>query len=247
MIRSGMTRWILAILIAALGAGTASGLQNPLRDRLLRNERAEQATGWYQRADTGAFFLFDRSREAALLRERDAADSEVLVLYPDRAPGGGTAYITDTGREVLRLNALGGATYFPADAPDGVIVEFASPAAGLTPVPRSPGEVRARAEQLAGELARLLDRNISVEYAPAPRAGLGIQFDTLELIDRAVARIPGDRRRLRDLAGISLVLGDRPAALVEGETLVIVIAPDAGYAGRPSSAMIAQVLARMSS
>ena len=247
MIRSGMTRWILAILIAALGAGTASGLQNPLRDRLLRNERAEQATGWYQRADTGAFFLFDRSREAALLRERDAADSEVLVLYPDRAPGGGTAYITDTGREVLRLNALGGATYFPADAPDGVIVEFASPAAGLTPVPRSPGEVRARAEQLAGELARLLDRNISVEYAPAPRAGLGVQFDTLELIDRAVARIPGDRRRLRDLAGISLILGDRPAAFIDENTLIVVIAPDAGYAGRPSSAMIAQVLARMSS
>jgi len=242
-----MTRWILAILIAVLGTGAASGLQNPLRDRLLRNERAEQATGWYQRADTGTFFLFDRSREAALLRERDAADSEVLVLYPDRAPGGGTAYITDTGREVLRLNALGGATYFPADAPDGVIVEFASPAAGLTPVPRSPGEVRARAEQLAGDLARQLDRNISVEYAPAPRAGLGVQFDTLELIDRAVARIPGDRRRLRDLVGISLILGDRPAAFIDENTLIIVIAPDAGYAGRPSSAMIAQVLARMSS
>lgn len=247
MMLTGMTRWILAILIAALCAGTASGLQNPLRDRLLRNERAEQATGWYQRADTGSFFLFDRSREAALLRERDAPDSEVLVLYPDRAPGGGTAYITDTGREVLRLNALGGATYFPADAPDGVIVEFASPAAGLTPVPRSPGEVRARAEQLAGDLARQLDRNISVEYAPAPRAGLGVQFDTLELIDRAVSRMPGDRRRLRDLAGISLILGERPAAFVEDDTLIIVIAPDAGYAGRPSSAMIAQVLARMSS
>lgn len=247
MIRSGMTRWILAILIAALGAGTASALQNPLRDRLLRNERTEQATGWYQRADTGTFFLFDRSREAALLRERDAEIGEVLVLYPDRAPGGGTAYITDTGHEVLRLNALGGATYFPADAPDGVIVEFASPAAGLTPVPRSPGEVRARAEQLAGDLARQLDRNISVEYAPAPRAGLGVQFDALELIDRAVARIPGDRRRLRDLAGISLILGDRPAAFIDENTLIVVIAPDAGYAGRPSSAMIAQVLARMSS
>ena len=75
MMLTGMTRWILAILIAALCAGTASGLQNPLRDRLLRNERAEQATGWYQRADTGSFFLFDRSREAALLRERAEVDS----------------------------------------------------------------------------------------------------------------------------------------------------------------------------
>jgi len=247
MMLIGMIRWITAILIAALAAGAASGMQNPLRDRLLRNERAQESTGWYQRADTGAFFLFDRSGEAALLRERDAPDSEVIVLYPDRAPGGGTAYITDTGRELMRLNALGGATYFPADAPDGVIVEFASPAAGLSPIPRSPGEVRSRAERLASDLARQLDRNISVQYAPAPRAGLGIQFDTLDLIDRAVEQVPGDRRRLRDLTEISLVLGDRPAAFIEESRLVIVIAPDAGHAGRPSSAMIAQVLARMSS
>ena len=239
-----MKHWTIAILIAALCAGAAAG-QNPLRDRLLRNERAQEVTGWYQRADTGEFFLFDRSGEAALLRERDAQDSEVLVLYSDRAPGGGTAYITDTGREMIRLNPLGGATYFPPDAPDGVIVEFASPAAGLTPIPRSPSEVRNRAERLASELARQLDRNISVEYAPAPRAGLGVQFDTLELVDRAVSDIPGDRRRLRDLAGISLILGDQPAAFIEHDTLIIVIAPDAGYAGRPSSTMIARVLSQM--
>lgn len=169
------------------------------------------------------------------------------MLYPDRAPGGGTAYITDTGREVIRLNALGGATYFPEDAPDGVIVEYASPAAGLTPIPRAPGEVRSQAERLAGDLARMLNRNISVEYAPAPRAGLGVQFDTLMQVDRALAQIPGDRRRLRDLAGISLVLGESAGAFIDGDTLIIVIAPEAGYAGRPSSARIAQVLAQMAS
>lgn len=239
---SGMTRFILAILIAAFGADAAAGMQNPLRDRLLRNERPEQITGWYQRADTGEFFLFDRSGGTALLRERDGMDEEVLVLYSDRAPGGGTAYITDTGREVVRLTGLGGATYFPGDAPDGVIVEYASPAGGLVPSPRSPDEVRARAERLASDLAARLDRNISVEYAPAPRAGLGVQFDALHLIDRAFDIAQSDRRRLRDLQQVNIVLGDQPAAYREGSALVVMIAPGLGYAGRPSSAFIARAL-----
>ena len=112
MMLTGMIRWITAILIAALAAGAASGMQNPLRDRLLRNERAQESTGWYQRADTGAFFLFDRSGEAALLRERDAQDSEVLVLYSDRAPGGGTA-----GGGGGRLRNRADPTLRSADAP----------------------------------------------------------------------------------------------------------------------------------
>ena len=90
-----MTRFLVAILSAVLFAGAVSALQpNPLRDRLLRNDRSAELTGWYQRADTGEFFLFDRSGEAALLRERDAQDAEVLVLYPNRAPGGGTGFRT---------------------------------------------------------------------------------------------------------------------------------------------------------
>lgn len=237
-----MTRWILAILIAALAAGAALGMQNPLRDRLLRNERVQQVSGWFQRADTGEFFLFDRSGDAALLRERDAPDSEVLVLYPDRAPGGGTAFITDTGREVIRLTALGGATYFPSSAPDGVIADFASPAGSLAPAPRSPEEVRQRAELLAGEMAAALDRSISVEYAPAPRAGLGVQYDTLHIIAIAFDAVRAERRRLRGVQDVRIELGDAPAAYREDAALVVVIAPALGYAGRPSSALVSAAL-----
>ena len=238
-----MTRFLVAILTAVLFAGAVYALQpNPLRDRLLRNDRSAEMTGWYQRADTGDFFLFDRSGEAALLRERDAVDAEVLVLYPNRAPGGGTAYITDTGREVIRNTGLGGATYFPLDAPNGVIVEFASPSGALTPAPRSPGEVRDRAQDLVGNLAYDLNRNVQVEYSPAPRAGLGVQFDTLAMIERAFAMANGDRRRFRDVEQINIVLGEQPSAYREGNALVVVIAPLLGYAGRPSSTYIAETL-----
>ncbi|WP_203294972.1 DUF4908 domain-containing protein [Maricaulis parjimensis] len=238
-----MTRLLFAILFAALFAGAVGAVQqNPLRDRLLRNDRSAETTGWYQRADTGEFFLFDRSGEAALLRERDAPDAEVLVLYPNRAPGGGTAYITDMGREVIRITGLGGATYFPMDAPDGVIVEFASPSGALTPAPRSPSEVRGRAEQLVSSLARSLDRNLQVEYSPAPRAGLGVQYDTLGMIEMAFERVHGERRYFRDVENINIVLGTQPSAYREGDALVVVIAPELGYAGRPSSVFIAEAL-----
>ena len=163
---SSMIRFLIVILTAALCAGAAIGFQNPLRDRLLRNERAQEVVGWYQRADTGEFFLFDRSNTVALLSERDDPSGEVLVLFANRAPGGGTAYVTDTGREVVRLTGLGGATYFPTDAPNGVIADFASEAGGLAPAPRSTEEVRLRAEDLANELTAELDRSISVGYAP---------------------------------------------------------------------------------
>ncbi|WP_300527125.1 DUF4908 domain-containing protein [Maricaulis sp.] len=238
-----MTRFIFAILAAALLADAAAALQsNPLRDRLLRNERQQESSGWYQRADSGDFFLFDRSQSVALLRERDDPDAEVLVLFANRAPGGGTSFVTDTGREVVRLNPLGGATYFPADAPGGVIADYASPAGGLAPTPRSPAEVRDMAQEVAASFADALNRNIAVEYAPAPRSGLGVQYDTLILIEIALREARSERRRLRRLENINIELGAEPGAVREGEMLRVTIAPEYGYAGRPSSARIARAM-----
>ena len=239
---SSMTRFLIVILTAALCAGAAIGFQNPLRDRLLRNERAEETVGWYQRADTGEFFLFDRSGTVALLRERDDPTREVLVLFANRAPGGGTAYVTDTGREVIRLTGLGGATYFPADAPNGVIADFASEARGLAPAPRSAEEVRLQAEELVNELSADLNRNISVGYAPAPRAGLGVQYDSLQMIALAFRSLRNDRRRLRGIDRVDISIGDQPAAYRRDNSLIVVIAPEYGFAGRSSSAYIARAL-----
>ncbi len=239
---SSMIRFLIVILTAALCAGAAIGFQNPLRDRLLRNERAQEVVGWYQRADTGEFFLFDRSNTVALLSERDDPTGEVLVLFANRAPGGGTAYVTDTGREVVRLTGLGGATYFPTDAPNGVIADFASEAGGLAPAPRSTEEVRLRAEDLANELTAELDRSISVGYAPAPRAGLGVQHDSLHMVALAFRSVRNERRRLRGIDRVEISIGEQPAAYRRGESLVVVIAPEYGFAGRSSSAFIARAL-----
>jgi len=238
----GMTRLLIAILATVLCAGAATGLQNPLRDRLLRHDRTQETIGWYQRADTGAFFLFDRSGTVALLRDRDDEAAEVLVLFGNRAPGGGNSFVTDTGREVIRMTGLGGTTYFPADAPDGVIAEYASPAGSLVPSPRSPDEVRLRAEELVEDIARILNHDVTVEYAPAPRAGLGIQYDTFQVLERAFRLTQSERRSLRDLQQVEVTTGDQPAAYKLGNSLIIVIAPEFGFAGRPSSEFIVQVL-----
>lgn len=197
--------------------------------------------GWFQRADTGEFFQFDRSVTPALLRERDDASAEVFVLFANRAPGGGTAYVTDTGYELIRITGLGGATYFPADAPDGVIAEFASPAGSMAPTPRSSGEVRQQAEILADEFAGTFNRDVAVEYAPAPRAGLGVQHDALVMVTLAIQSV-SDRRRARGIDRISIQIGAQPAAWRADDALIIEIAPEFGYAGRPSSALILQAL-----
>lgn len=251
--RNGMTRFIFAILTAvfvtaAFLADAAAGMQgNPLRDRLLRHDRAQQETGWYQRADTGTFFLFDRSGNVALLRERDDPHAEVLVLFANRAPGGGTSYVTDTGREIIRLTALGGATYFPSDAPDGVIADYASPAGSLAPSPRSPLEVREMAEDVAELFAELTGQNIDLGYSPAPRAGLGVQYDAFVMIARAGEGVRPERRLLRGIERISVVIGDEPGAYRDEDNFVVMIAPDYGYAGRPSSAYITRALTGTSS
>ena len=237
-----MTRWITAILATVIFAGVAWGLQNPLRERLLGPERAQDIVGWFQRVDTGEFFLFDRSGAVALLRERDDENAEVLVLFGNRAPGGGNSFVTDTGREVIRSTALGGTTYFPDDAPDGVIAEYASPAGGLAPAPRSPAEVRARAEILVNDLARLLNRTVMVEYTAAPRAGLGVQYDSFRVIERAFEKARGNRSLLRTIERVNVTTGDQPAAYKLGNSLIVVIAPAYGYAGRPSSDFIAAAL-----
>jgi len=239
---SGMTRLLIAILATALCAGAAAGLQNPLRDRLLRHDRTQETIGWYQRADTGEFFLFDRSGPVAFLQPRNDETAEVLILFGNRAPGGGNSYVTDTGREVIRMTGLGGTTYFPSDAPDGVIAEYASPAGGLAPPPRSPEEVRIRAEDLVEDIARILNHDVTVEYTPAPRAGLGLQFDTFQIVEQAFRGAQSDRRALRDLAQVQITTGDQPAAYKLGNSLIVVIAPEFGYAGRPSSEFIVQVL-----
>jgi hypothetical protein len=239
---TGMTRILFAILAVLFLAGNALAVQNPLRDRLLRNDRSAEAVGWFQRADTGEFFQFDRSGPVAFLRARDDASSEILVLYSDRAPNGGTAFVTDMGREVVRLTSLGGVTYFPLDRPDGVIADFASPAGGIAPAPRSPEEVRARAESLAQNLSNMLDRNMAVEYAPAPRAGLGLQFDSLNTIEIAFAKVRDQRRRYRGLNRVQLATGQETAAYVQGDALVVIIVPQWGYAGRSSSDFIGEAI-----
>ena len=81
-----------------------------------------------------------------------------------------------------------------------------------------------------------------MEYAPAPRAGLGVQYDTLNIIGFAFDDVRSERRRLRGVEHVRIELGEAPAAYRQEATLVVVIAPDLGYAGRPSSAFVGQVL-----
>ena len=102
--------------------------------------------------------------------------------------------------------------------------------------------MRDRAEDLAGTLADLFSASLDLEYEPAPRAGLGVQYDTFNVIEQAVRQLRSDRRRLPELTLLRIVIGSEPGARWDDDEFVVSIAPEFGYAGRPSSELIANAL-----
>ena len=99
-----------------------------------------------------------------------------------------------------------------------------------------------RAEELANELTGDLNRAITVGYSPAPRAGLGVQHDSLHMIALAFRSLRSERRRLRGIERVEISIGEQPAAYRRDSSLVVVIAPEFGFAGRSSSAFITRAL-----
>ena len=241
-----MKRWISIIALAVAGfsllAVTVSvNADNPLR-RQLSAERSEASTvSRFERTDGGGGFVLDRTGSAILFLPDD--DDEVLVLEPRRLPGGGNSLVTDWDLEILRISSLGGVTFYAEDAPQGVIADRWEPARALRPQRRTIDDVIALAEHTAVTLQEKFARPIQVDYGATPRDGLGVVGDALEVILSGVVKAKErSAASLTDLERVRIVSSGGPDASFDGQLLEVRIDPLAGYAGRPSSERIAQVL-----
>lgn len=239
-------RLLHALLVIAAGfvtvAATASEQSNAIRDRL-GNRRSEVASvSRFERADGEGGFVLDRAGEGILFRWTDS--QEVMVLSARRAAGGETSLITDWGHEILRVNARGGATLYPPDVPSGVIADAWEPAGPLRMSNRTVDEVSDRIRWAASALREELGHGVQVDYGAAPRDGLAVMF---EAIDLAVTGVRKARQRDDTAASrlvlIRFVVGDSADVRYSGTELIIEIDPDAGFAGRPSSERVAHILA----
>ncbi|HCY55563.1 MAG TPA: hypothetical protein DF715_08565 [Oceanicaulis sp.] len=240
-----MSRGIIALMLAAAGAwavlaSDGLGQQNPFSRLTGREQPVEASAVWYERADRRGRLVLDRSSVPALLWQEGSA--EVLAVYANRASGGGEVLLTDTDRAILRLSNLGGATFFPPDAPDGVIVELIGPAHTLVAPPVSASELQRAARDLADAATRINRNQVMVEVPSLGPSDNAYLADTLRLAQLGIDR--ANRRALRDLQSIRVQTGARPDAVYSGGTLEITIAAGRGYAGRPSSEFIRRALDR---
>lgn len=191
----------------------------------------------YQTPDGAVRFVFDRTgRSAALLRFE--GDDEVHVLLPEMGSRGDEIYRNEDSSIMLRVTSQGGVIVYTRANSTGAPVSEVSRAAPITP--------RAMAAQQLTERVRLLQiRAARAVGAPVqfmvptnmtpPIAGLVV--DAAERVAEGLAAAP-----MTNVRRVVITLGARPAAGMRGNTLFVQVAPQMGYAGRPSSFAIRNVV-----
>lgn len=223
-----------ALTVSAVGAGQAAAQSqpSPLMQGLMRNDvRAAQ----YATPDGAVRFVFDRSGGRAALVQFEG-DPEVHVLRPVAGTRGDEIYRTEDGGVMLRVSVHGGITVYTRGNRMGAPVSEVASATPLAPPQAAPQLYQSRLRQVQLAMARTAGRPIALE--PRTVGGYeGIFLDAAERVAAGVAAVPeaGIRR-------VIIAAGPRPGAAVQGDTLLVVIAPQMGYAGRPSSSAIRAVL-----
>lgn len=239
-------RLLRALLVIAAGfstvAATANEQSNAIRDRLGNRRSEVAAVSRFERADGEGGFVLDRAGSGILFRWNDS--SEVMVLSARRAAGGETSLVTDWGHELLRVNTYGGATLYPPDVPSGVIADAWEPAGPLRMGNRTVEEVTDRIRWAASALREELGHGVQVDYGAAPRDGLAVMFEAIDLTVTGIrkARLR-DERAANGLVLVRFVVGDAADVRYSGTELIVEIDPDGGFAGRPSSERIAHIVA----
>ncbi|MEJ0059882.1 MAG: DUF4908 domain-containing protein [Terricaulis sp.] len=191
----------------------------------------------YSTPDGAVRFVFDRSGgRVALLRFE--GDPEVHVLRPVAAQGGDEIYRTEDGGLMLRVTRHGGMTVYTRAHRTGAAVSEEARVAPLTPEAVALAVVRQRFLQLQSISRRSVGQSVVFEsrgelVGPAS----GVVLDAAERAAEGLADAP-----MTNVRHVIIIIGTRPAAVLRGDQLLIQVAPQMGYAGRPSSNTIRNVV-----
>ena len=192
----------------------------------------------------GQSFIFDRLTSAPDALLKFDGDPEVWVLHPSPAPRGDTIYRDDAGDAVLRITRLGGVTLLsptdPADDPAGVPVAMLGEADNLTPGPPAipPGALFQREIQASDRSTRAAGHLITFEAPFVTPSSSALYVNAFTVTADAIVRLSRRKDARAFLVKLDKVLfqtGDKPDVRVDGQTLIVVLAPTKGIAGRPSS------------
>jgi hypothetical protein len=139
---------------------------------------------------------------------------------------------------MLRVTPSGGVSIYTRRHRTGMAAAEEASVAPLTPEALAIAQYQARMRRLQQLAARALRRPIVFEApASATGANAGLIIDAAE---RAAATLSQNPTVI--IRRVIIRAGPRPTARIEGEALNIQVAPQLGYAGRPSSSAIRAVL-----
>ena len=195
--------------------------------------------------DATSRFVLDRGRGGALLKFETSP--EVWALTAVMGPRGDVIYKNDTGAPVLRATRLGGVTLFTDTRPEGEAASLVGQASTLRVGTVIGPDALLHALSAASARASHAAQHLVVFEAPEVAPSSDWVFaDAAWLAAEAFARLSLHGAAARPLITrffqVTLTPGRAPAVQAAGSVVQIVVSPEQGVAGRPSSERIYTVL-----
>lgn len=191
----------------------------------------------YSTPDGAVRFVLDRSGGRAAL-VRFEGDPEVHVLRPAMAAGGGEIYRTEDGALMLRVTPHGGIIVYTRAMRTGAPASEEASVAPLTPEAIAFAEMQERFRLLQARARRSVGQQVTFAVpAQMSAPAAGVVVDAAERAAEGLASAP-----MTNVRRVVITLGPAPRVVMRGDQLLIQVAPQLGYAGRPSSNTIRNVV-----
>jgi len=191
----------------------------------------------YATPDGSVRFVFDRSGSRAALVQFEG-DPEVHVLRPTMAANGSEIYRTEDGDVMLRVNAHGSITVYTRTLRTGAAASEEARVDPLAPEAVAFAQMQQRFRQLQAQARRRVGQTVTfVVPAQMSAQAAGVVVDAAQRAVEGLAAAP-----MTAVRRVTITIGSAPRAAVRGDQLYIQVAPHLGYAGRPSSNTIRNIV-----
>jgi len=193
--------------------------------------------------DTGGGLVLDQSGRQSLLRFDDSA--EVWALTRARGPRGDLIYYNDAGLSMLRTTSLGGVTVFTHRHPEGAAASVSGQAPPLRMARADPAQLYQRLVVSSTRASRGAQHLIAFQAPEVDANTSAVVADAAQVAAEAVAQLAATQTGHMVLARLNrfeFLKGKSADVAVADSTATVRFDAKAGFAGRPSSARIVQVL-----
>ena len=227
------------LLALAFGAAPARAAPSWLKKAFEPKGGAAAPIVARYRIDGGAGFVVDASGPRPLIKFDD--NPEVFVLTASRGPRGDMIYLSDQGRPLLRTTKMGGVTVFTPERPSGLAATETGASAPLHLTSVGPTVLYHILLQSSARASRAARHLIGFEAPEADPTSDGLIADAAVVTSQAVLEMaaqPETRALLTRMDKVQIVRGQYASASLRGGTIVVMVNPGQGIAGRPSSRRI---------